>query len=68
MPKNMYYRSHALAAVHEMMVDLHTVGAIDERTMRDFDKACLIPVEDLSAYDHSRGTKLHCVVRRNNHE
>ncbi len=49
MPKNKQYRSDALAAVHEMMVDLHTVGAIDKRTMRDFDKACLTPVQDLSA-------------------
>jgi putative transcriptional regulator len=49
MPKNKQYRSDALAAVHEMMVDLHMVGAIDKRTMRDFDKACLTPVQDLSA-------------------
>jgi len=25
------------------------VGAIDKQTMRDFDQACLTPVEDLSA-------------------
>jgi putative transcriptional regulator len=49
MPKNKQYRSDALAAVHEMMVDLHSVGAIDKHTMRDFDKACLTPVQNLSA-------------------
>jgi putative transcriptional regulator len=49
MPKNKQYRSDALAAVHEMMVDLHTVGAIDKQTMREFDDACLTPVQDLSA-------------------
>jgi hypothetical protein len=48
MPKNKQYRSDALAAVHEMMVDLHTVGAIDKHTMRDCDKACLTPVQELS--------------------
>ena len=47
--KNKQYRSDALAAVHEMMVDLHSVGAIDEHTMCDFDKVCLTPVQDLSA-------------------
>jgi DNA-binding transcriptional regulator YiaG len=47
MPRNKQYRSNALAAVHEMMVDLHTVGAIDKHTMSDFDKACLTPVQDL---------------------
>lgn len=49
MPKNKQYRSDALAAVHEMMIDLHMIGAIDKHTMRDFDKACLTPVQDLSA-------------------
>jgi putative transcriptional regulator len=35
------YRSEALAAVHETMEALHDVGAIDKRTMRRFDAACL---------------------------
>jgi putative transcriptional regulator len=42
------YRSEALAAVHEMMEGLREVGAIDKRTMRDFDETCLSPVEDLA--------------------
>jgi putative transcriptional regulator len=27
-----------------MMEDLHDVGAIDKKTMRDFDEACLTPI------------------------
>lgn len=37
-----------MAAVHETMEALHKVGAIDKRTMRQFDDACLTPVADLS--------------------
>ena len=43
------YRSDPLAAVHETMEALHDVGAIDKQTMRDFDAACLTPVQTLSA-------------------
>ena len=35
MPKT--YKSEALAAVHEMMEGLHGAGAIDKRTLREFD-------------------------------
>lgn len=42
------YRSEALAAIHEAMESLHEVGAIDKRTMYDFDDACLMPVNTLS--------------------
>ena len=42
------YRSDAFAAVHETMEALHEVGAIDKLTMREFDDACLTPVEALS--------------------
>jgi putative transcriptional regulator len=38
------YRSDAMAAIHETMAALHQVGAIDKRTMRQFDDACLTPV------------------------
>jgi putative transcriptional regulator len=41
MPKT--YKSEALAAVHEMMEGLHEAGAIDKRTLRGFDDACLAP-------------------------
>ena len=42
------YKSEALAALHESMSDLHQAGAIDNKTMREFDRACLTPVMELS--------------------
>jgi putative transcriptional regulator len=38
------YRSDAFAAIHETMEALHEMGAIDKRTMREFDETCLSPV------------------------
>ncbi|MCC6587207.1 MAG: DNA-binding transcriptional regulator [Bryobacterales bacterium] len=42
------YRSEPMAAIHETMVALYGVGAIDKQTMRRFDTACLTPVQPLS--------------------
>lgn len=42
------YRSAAFAAIHETMEALHDVDAVDKRTMREFDDACLTPVQVLS--------------------
>ncbi|HUY95168.1 MAG TPA: DNA-binding transcriptional regulator [Terracidiphilus sp.] len=42
------YKSEAMAAIHESMADLHKIGAIDNKTMREFDGACLTPVLKLS--------------------
>jgi putative transcriptional regulator len=42
------YRSAALGSLHEVMQDLHEVGAIDKATMRDFDVGCLTEVEDFA--------------------
>jgi putative transcriptional regulator len=42
------YKSEALAAVHESMADLHKIGMLDAKTMREFDQACLTPVLELS--------------------
>ena len=39
------YRSDAFAAIHETMEGLHEIGAIDKQTMREFDEACLTPVQ-----------------------
>ena len=36
-----------MAAVHETMESLHNIGAIDKRTMRGFDDACLTPIRPL---------------------
>ena len=41
------YRSEAMAAIHEMMEDLHDGGVIDKQTMRRFDDACLTPIRPL---------------------
>lgn len=44
MTKKSTYKSEALAALHEMISDLYTAGAIDKQTMRHFDETCLTPV------------------------
>jgi len=42
------YRSDAFAAIHETMDALKEIGAIDKKTMREFDEACLTSVRVLS--------------------
>jgi putative transcriptional regulator len=44
---NKKYRSEAMAAIHETMEALRDVGAIDKRTMRGFDEACLTSVRPM---------------------
>ena len=46
---NRQYRSGALASIHETATDLHAAGVMDKRTMREFDEACLTPIQTLSA-------------------
>ena len=41
------FKSEALAAVHEMMEGFHKAGAIDRRTLREFDEDCLAPATSL---------------------
>jgi putative transcriptional regulator len=41
------HKSDAMAAIHEMMEDLHLGGVIDKQTMRRFDDACLTPIRPL---------------------
>ena len=36
-----------MAAIHETVKALHEVGAVDKRTIRRFDEACLTPVRPL---------------------
>lgn len=45
------YRSDAFAAIHETMDALHEAGAVNKQTMREFNAACLTPVEELSPED-----------------
>jgi len=42
------YRSEAFAAIHETMEALHEIDAVDKKTMREFDEACLTSVRVLS--------------------
>lgn len=42
------YKSEALAAVHEMMEGFYESGAIDKKTMREFNEGCLTTVEPLT--------------------
>ena len=42
------YRSPAFAAIHEAMSDLHDIGLIEDKTMREFDSSCLTPIMSLS--------------------
>lgn len=47
--KTKNYASEAMAAIHEMAEGLVDTGAIDKKTMREFDNLCLTPVRTLSA-------------------
>jgi hypothetical protein len=55
------YRSKALAAVHETAAGLRDAGAIDKRTMRDFDELCLTPA---GSCRRRRSAGFVCVSRR----
>lgn len=41
------YRSDAFAAIHETMEALEEVGALSKQTMREFDEACLAPIQPM---------------------
>jgi putative transcriptional regulator len=45
------YKSEAFAAIHETMDSLHQIGAIDKKTMRDFDAACLETASEMKPED-----------------
>jgi putative transcriptional regulator len=47
MKDEQHYKSDAFAAIHEMMDALYQVGAINKKTMREFDVTCLAPVNDI---------------------
>src|SRR5215216_1579108 len=42
------YKSKISAAVHEAISDLHEIGLVDKRTMREFDERCLTRAQPLS--------------------
>ncbi len=35
------YKSDAFASIHETMDSLFQIGAVDKKTMREFDESCL---------------------------
>ena len=45
------YRSEIAAAVHETAEDMHEVGLINKKTMREFDEMCLTPIRPMSPGD-----------------
>ena len=47
------YKSEIMASIHQAAEGLLRTGAIDKRTMREFDEACLTPVRPFSAGDVS---------------
>lgn len=47
MSKRKQYKSEAFAAIHETMDALHQIEAIDKKTMRDFDAACLADLPEM---------------------
>jgi putative transcriptional regulator len=42
------FRSGIAEAAHETASGLHRIGLLDAKTMREFDAACLTPVEPLT--------------------
>ncbi len=47
MSRRKHYKSEAFAAIHETMDALQEIGAIDKKTMRDFDAACLASLPEM---------------------
>lgn len=41
------YRSEVMEAIHSAAEGLYSIGAIDQITMRNFDVACLTPVDPM---------------------
>jgi putative transcriptional regulator len=48
------YQSRIAETVHKTAEGLHLIGAIDKKTMREFDVMCLTLVKDLSAREIRR--------------
>ena len=48
------YQSRIAETVHKTAEGLHRIGAIDKKTMREFDVMCLTLVKDLSAREIRR--------------
>jgi putative transcriptional regulator len=42
------YRNKMMASVHETASDFYRDGALDKKTMREFDALCLTPVQEMT--------------------
>lgn len=42
------YKSDAFAAIHETVSGLHAAGLVDKQTMREFNEACLTPIQQFT--------------------
>jgi len=42
------YRNKMMASVHETVSDFYRDGALDKKTMREFDALCLTPVQEMT--------------------
>ena len=43
------YKSKILGSMHRTISDLHDIGGVDKKTMREFDRLCLTKAETLTA-------------------
>jgi putative transcriptional regulator len=43
MTKRLKYRSEISEAIHSSVTAMYSIGTIDEATMSEFDKSCLVP-------------------------
>ena len=50
------YKSDAMASVHEIASGLHQLGVLDKKTMREFDEACLTPIESFTPEEIGRAS------------
>lgn len=61
MSKTKQYKSEAFAAIHETMDALCQIGAIDKKTMRDFDVACLADLPEMEPEEIRALRERECV-------
>jgi putative transcriptional regulator len=55
------YKSDLMATIHKNAQVLFEIGAIDKKTMRNFDEACLAPVKTFTAEQIKALRERECV-------
>jgi putative transcriptional regulator len=48
---NKKYKSDAFEAIHDTAQGLYEIGALDKKTMRNFDKSCLVQITEILPQD-----------------